>query len=120
MIQIRPHGRRVQRHTRKLLFVCSQKCATCIFSANSPLRSEARLQEHLARCDRAEAPAECHHGTQRGLHIICRGFYNRRQDAYLLFRLARAWDLLRFVDPDVTRLPTDAEVDAALAAGQPL
>lgn len=54
--------------------VMAEKCATCIFSAHTPI-SPARFQELRATWAENDVAQECHTATIAGLEYGCKGHY---------------------------------------------
>lgn len=85
-----------------ILHVRYKRCATCIFSARSPI-SPAALAERSARIEAEGGYQECHaytlrHGRHRGAGVCCRGWFDERHTLAVI--LARALGVIRFVDDD--------------------
>lgn len=64
-------------YPRSFLHVLESKCSTCIFTKNTILEGgKARLQAQLALCEKNGNYQECHHATNAGEQVCCRGFWD--------------------------------------------
>ena len=92
------------------LKVASERCASCIFGPNSPLRHDTERMRELSEAWRAQDTHQiCHafgHGEVDddgnevlvGEEVVCRGFFDTQPHGQLL-RIAGRINCIEFVDP---------------------
>ena len=88
--------------------VCAQRCATCIYNANSPLDVQALEDEARDPYVGFKSYRACHHHPDND--VCCRGFWNRHKDAFMLGQLAQRLGMVEEIegDPLADQLARDA------------
>lgn len=78
--------------------VCARLCETCIFKPGTPI-PPSRVQEMVDSSISNDSAIICHSTLNTPFNAVCRGFHELHGDQTASLRAAKAFDVIKFVEP---------------------